>query len=203
MLWIGLTGPMGSGKSTVATILRKLGYPVLDADQLVHQILSPGGLAEAEIFRTFGESVRASGGGLDRRALGRVVFPVKEKLLQLESIIYPILKADVASRRKNLADKGCNAAFYDVPLLFEKGMRDQFDFVLVVSASEKLRRERLKARSNLSDMEFDQRMSQQMPPAEKEKLASAVIRNESDEAALEAALIEALKRLKIPSPAVS
>lgn len=202
MLWIGLTGPMGSGKSTVASILRKLGYPVLDADQIVHQILSPGGPAEAEIFRTFGESVRSSAGSLDRRALGRVVFPSKEKLNQLESIIYPILKADVAARRKNLADKGFDAAFYDVPLLFEKGMRDQFDLVLVVSASEKLRRERLKARSNLSDVEFDQRMSQQMAPAEKERLASAVIRNESDEAALEAATQQALRALKIPSPAV-
>lgn len=193
---------MGSGKSTVASILRKLGYPVLDADQIVHQILRPGGPAQAEIFKTFGESVQAVGGGLDRKALGRVVFPSKEKLAQLESIIYPILRADVVARRKDLANKGCNAAFYDVPLLFEKGMRDQFDFVIVVSASEKLRRERLKTRSNLSDMEFDQRMSQQMAPAEKEKLASVVIRNESDEAALESATKQALLALKIPSPAV-
>jgi len=203
MLWIGLTGPMGSGKSTVASILRKLGYPVLDADHLVHQILSPGGPAETEILKTFGGDLRDAGGALDRRALGRVVFPSSAKLAQLESIIYPILRNEVAQRRKNLADKGANAAFYDVPLLFEKGMRDQFDHVLVVSASETLRRERLKVRSGMSDLDFDQRMAKQMAPAEKERLASAVIRNESDEAALIEETKRALRVLKIPSPTVS
>jgi dephospho-CoA kinase len=194
---------MGSGKSTVASILRKLGYPVLDADQIVHQILSPGGPAEAEIFKTFGEDMRGAGGALDRRALGRVVFPSSAKLLQLESIIYPILRAEVAERRKNLADKGANAAFYDVPLLFEKGMRDQFDHVVVVAASENLRRERLRARSGLTDLEFDQRMAKQMKPEDKERLASAVIRNDGDEAALLEEVKRALKTLNIPSPAVS
>jgi dephospho-CoA kinase len=194
---------MGSGKSTVASILRKLGYPVLDADQIVHQILSPGGPAEAEIFRTFGEDVRGEAGALDRRALGRVVFPSSAKLAQLESIIYPILRADVAARRKSLEDKGANAAFYDVPLLFEKGMRDQFDHVLVVTANENSRRERLRARSGLTDLEFDQRMAKQMKPEDKERLASAVIRNESDEAALLEEVKRALKTLNVPSPAVS
>lgn len=202
MLWIGLTGPMGSGKSTVASILRKLGYPVLNADQLVHQILSPGGAAEKEIFKTFGQDMRGEGGALDRRALGRVVFPSSAKLAQLESIIYPILRAEVAEQRRNLALKGANAAFYDVPLLFEKGMRDQFDHVLVVMANENLRRERLRARSGLSDLEFDQRMAKQMKPEDKERLASAVIRNESDEAALLEEVKRALKALNIPSPAV-
>jgi dephospho-CoA kinase len=194
---------MGSGKSTVASILRKLGYPVLNADQIVHQILSPGGPAEKEIFKTFGEDMRGEGGALDRRALGRVVFPSSAKLAQLESIIYPILRAEVADQRKNLAIKGANTAFYDVPLLFEKGMRDQFDHVLVVVASENLRRERLRARSGLSDLEFDQRMAKQMKPEDKERLASAVIRNESDEAALLKEVKRALKTLNIPSPAVS
>jgi dephospho-CoA kinase len=193
---------MGSGKSTVASILRKLGYPVLNADQLVHQILSPGGAAEKEIFKTFGQDMRGEGGALDRRALGRVVFPSSAKLAQLESIIYPILRAEVAEQRRNLALKGANAAFYDVPLLFEKGMRDQFDHVLVVMANENLRRERLRARSGLSDLEFDQRMAKQMKPEDKERLASAVIRNESDEAALLEEVKRALKALNIPSPAV-
>jgi dephospho-CoA kinase len=194
---------MGSGKSTVASILRKLGYPVLNADQIVHQILSPGGPAEKEIFKTFGQDMRGEGGALDRRALGRVVFPSSAKLAQLESIIYPILRAEVAEQRRNLALKGANAAFYDVPLLFEKGMRDQFDHVLVVMANENLRRERLRARSGLSDLEFDQRMAKQMKPEDKERLASAVIRNESDEAALLEEVKRALKALNIPSPAVS
>jgi dephospho-CoA kinase len=89
-----------------------------------------------------------------------------------------------------------------VPLLFEKGMRDQFDHVLVVMANENLRRERLRARSGLSDLEFDQRMAKQMKPEDKERLASAVIRNESDEAALLEEVKRALKALNIPSPAV-
>ncbi len=84
MLWIGLTGPMGSGKSTVAKILRGFGYDVLDADKFVHLILSPGGPGEVQIFKTFGEAVRGPDGHLNRRALGRLVFKNRAKLDALE-----------------------------------------------------------------------------------------------------------------------
>ncbi len=203
MLWIGITGPMGSGKSAVSSLLRAKGYPVLDADQIVHQILGPGTRAEVEILKTFGENLRSEGGVLDRRALGRVVFGDEKKLAQLEALIYPHLRVEVALRKKALLDKGHNAVFYDVPLLFEKGMREQFDHVIVVTASEELRKERLKLRSGLSDQEFAERSSKQMPAAEKERLASVVIHNQGTLDGLEKEIQRALKELKIPSPAVT
>lgn len=203
MLWIGLTGPIGGGKSTVASLLRGLGFPVLDADKVVHGLLAPGGAAEAEVFRTFGGNLRGADGHLDRRALGRVVFADPQKLIQLENLLHPLVRAEVAAQRQKLAAQGCAAAFYDVPLLFEKKMEDQFDYVLVVTASEGVRRARLRARSQWSDLEFDERAARQLAPSEKEVRASYVLRNEGSLEDLKRDLSGALKALQVPLPAAA
>ena len=197
MLWIGLTGGMGSGKSTAAKVLTQLGFPVLDADRIVHGLLTPGGTAEAEVIQTFGRSVCDASGRLDRRALGRAVFDDPEKLDRLEKILHPKVRAEVARRRQDLEKSGHAAAFYDVPLLFEKNMEDQFDAVLVVSAREDLRLARVRQRSGLSDDEIKSRFNRQLPVAEKEKRASAVIDNNGSEDDLKAALIKALRQLDL------
>src|SRR4051812_9185198 len=98
MLWIGITGPMGSGKSTVSAVLRELGFVVLDADEIVRTVLSPGGEGERDVLRVFaGEpGVRdATSGFLDRRALGRAVFGNPQKLDQLERLIHPRVRDEV------------------------------------------------------------------------------------------------------------
>lgn len=200
MLWIGLTGAMGSGKSTVASLLKSRGYPVLDADQVVHELLRPGQPAAAKIFSTFGGELRAPEGGVDRPKLGRLVFNNPEKLKILEGLLHPLVRAEVARLRSGLEKSGAAAAFYDVPLLFEKKMESQFDFILVVDTEESLRRERLKRRSRLSDGDIDNRFRNQMDPALKAARASWVIKNNGDAKALEAAVDEALKKLKVPLP---
>lgn len=197
MLWIGITGAMGSGKSTAAKVLMQMGFPVLDADRVVHGLLTPGGVVEAQVIQTFGQSVCASDGHLDRRALGRVVFEDAKKLDQLEKILHPKVRTEVARRRLELEKSGFSAAFYDVPLLFEKNMEDQFDAVLVISATEKLRRERVRARTGLSDAELEARFQRQLPLAEKEKRASAVVDNNGSEKDLEAHLRKVLEQLEI------
>jgi dephospho-CoA kinase len=190
---------MGSGKSTVADILRHMGYTVLDADHVAHQVLSPGTAGEAEVFQTFGQQVRDPHGALDRRALGRMVFNNRSLLSALENIVHPRIRDFVQQERQRLASAGLSAAFYDVPLLFEKNMRDQFDQVLVVSAPVPLREQRVFARSGWSAEELNERSKNQVDPKIKESLASAVIRNAGSRSELEHEIQAALIKIGVPT----
>ena len=191
---------MGSGKSTVAAVLRQRGFSVLDADQVVHQVLGPGGLAEASVFKTFGESIRASDGSIDRKALGRIVFGNPALLKKLEDILHPLVRQDVQRQREALVKAGQAAAFYDVPLLFEKKMEASFDAVLVVSAGEALRHRRLFERSGLTLDEAVQRANSQLPAEYKEARATFVIRNDDGREQLEANVLSALGHLGLALP---
>jgi dephospho-CoA kinase len=188
---------MGSGKSTVAKVLRELGFSVLDADQLVHDLMAPGTPLAREIISTFGGGVAAAEGAVNRAALGRLVFQDKKKLAQLEGLTHPKVREQVARLRAEMQKQGAPAAFYDVPLLFEKNLEPQFDFVLVVSAPENLRRERLKARSKLSDAEISERFATQLSPELKDSKASAVIRNDGDLENLTAEVKRALAKIGV------
>ena len=203
MLWIGITGPMGSGKSTVAHRLRQMGFEVLDADEVARRVLGPGTAGEVEVIQTFGQQLRGEDGRLDRRALGRLVFNDKEKLDRLEGIIHPLIRDEVAEARRKLAARGVAVAFYDVPLLFEKNMQAQFDHVLVVSAEKKLRDERVKIRSQLSAAEIEERNARHLPPEVKEAAASAVIRNNGTAAELELEIKRALIKIGVKLPAAA
>lgn len=203
MVWIGLTGSMGSGKSTAAKVLRSMGFPVLDADQIVHELLAPGGPVEKEILSTFGPGVQGPDGNLDRRALGQLVFSNSEHLARLEALLHPKVRGEVAKKKSQLWAQGVGHAFYDVPLLFEKKMEDQFDYIVVVSADPDLRRKRIKDRMKLSDSEIDARMTWQIPPNIKEAAATAVIYNNAGEAELLSEIHGMLRRLNIPLPAAA
>lgn len=200
MLWIGLTGAIGSGKSTVAKVLREKGFPVLDADQVVHDLLKPGGRTAHDLISTFGQSVRDSEGNLDRRALGKLVFFDKAKLDLLESILHPKVREEVARLRGALAKTGAPVAFYDVPLLFEKNMESQFNFIVVVSASEKVRHQRIGQRMNLTHAEILAREKNHIRPEIKRQKASAVIDNDSSMESLLRETDAALNKLGIKSP---
>jgi dephospho-CoA kinase len=191
---------MGSGKSTVAHLLRQMGFEVFDADQFARKALSPGSVGEAEVFRTFGGQLRGADGHLDRRALGRLVFGDKSKLEKLENIIHPLVRAETVAQRQRLATAGAKAAFYDVPLLFEKNMQGQFDLVLVVSAGKDLRARRLQARSQWTLEEIEERARHHIASEVKEAAASAVIRNDGSVEDLRANLVQVLSALKIPLP---
>jgi dephospho-CoA kinase len=193
---------MGSGKSTVANLLRQMGFEVIDADDVARKVLSPGSPGEAQVLKTFGENLRDDQGHLDRRALGRVVFASSEKMETLESIIHPLVRSEVAARKKRLEADGVPAAFYDVPLLYEKNMQTDFDYVIVVTADFETCKSRVISRSRLSVEEIVERNSRHIPPQIKEAKADAVIRNAGSLADLQLEIVKALTRLKIalPSP---
>lgn len=197
MRWIGLTGGIASGKSTVGQVIEKTGFSLVDADQLAREVLKTGPKAYDQIIAAFGRDVAAPNREIDRAKLGRVVFADREKLRVLEGILHPLIRDLAAKRRKELEARGVKTAFYMVPLLFEKKMQDQFDEIVVVSCPPARQKERLKKRDGLSDAEADQRLAAQLPLAEKIRQADHVLENDGAKEDLEAQVRELLKHYEI------
>lgn len=179
MKWIGLTGGIGSGKSSAAEILRDNGIDVIDADAIARQVTEKSGPGFDPVVALFGREILDSKGGLDRRRLGEIVFADKKKLEKLEHLLHPLVKAQVAKIRADLEKKEKKIAVYDVPLLFEKNMQDQFDMIIVVTCSVETQVKRSLARGTLSEKEIRARIAAQIPLSEKVKKADHVIANES------------------------
>lgn len=177
MLWIGLTGGLGSGKTSVGQILRQQGYTVVDADELARLAVSRGKPALTKVEARFGAKVINEKGDLDRARLAEVVFSDPNALADLEQIIHPVVRSLCAERRKAAEDAGAKVAFYDVPLLFEKKMEGQFDSIVVVNCSEEMQIERTMAREKVTREKVLQRLSHQIPLHEKVRRANFVIDN--------------------------
>ena len=195
MKWIGLTGGLGTGKSTVAGLLRQKGWPVIDADQIAHQTLTPQGAAWTKVLQRFGADLVGKDGLLDRRELGRRVFGNPKALSDLESIIHPLVQEEVLKQRTNFKNQGFRMAFYDVPLLFEKQI-EGFDKVVVVASSEKTVTDRLASRNSWSPEEVRERLRAQWPLEEKIRAADYVISNEGTLAELDQKVDELIAALR-------
>ncbi len=167
---IGLTGNIGSGKSTVARLLRAWGYKVVDADELARRAREN---KKEELKRLFPEAFR--GEELDTRALGRLVFSDPECLKALEALLHPEIRRLLEEELKGL--EGERVVFLEIPLLFEKGWEGRLDGVLLVKAPLELRLERVMARSGLSREEVLARERAQMPEEEKAGRADWVLEN--------------------------
>lgn len=179
MLWIGLTGGIGSGKSTVAGLFKKAGVPVADADELARLALGPGSEASQKVLSHFGPGVLGDDQGIDRRKLGALVFQNPAELRYLESLIHPVVQKKTRELRERFESEGHAFAIYDVPLLFEKNLNAQFDRVLVVGCRQETQLKRLALRSGLSQAEALQRIQNQMNLDEKMKKADDTIWNEA------------------------
>lgn len=177
-LWIGLTGGVATGKSTVSGLLQDQGLAVIDADVLAHEALQPGTESYEQIVRTFGQGVLNPDGSIQRSALASQIFSNEQKKLQLEGITHPYVQKRVQELKESFRQQGHQIVIYDVPLLFEKNLQSQFDFVIVVTCSEALQIQRMKSRNRWSDEEIRQRLANQMPMFQKELQADFVIRNE-------------------------
>jgi dephospho-CoA kinase len=186
MKWIGLTGGIGSGKSTVAKVLRSKGFAVIDADEMARRSVGPGSAALAEVVRAFGQKILNPDGSLDRKALGGMVFGNPSQLETLEKITHPAIQKLVLEERRRFESEGRALAFYDIPLLFEKSLEALFDTIVVVDCPLPLRIQRVMRRDGLSEEEVRLRIARQHPLEEKEKRAHFVLINDGEEGHLEA-----------------
>jgi dephospho-CoA kinase len=175
---IGLTGGIGSGKSTFSAILRARGVPVIDADQLARDAVAPGSEGLAEVVRAFGEDVLDASGGLDRKRMAARVFADPGARRSLEDIIHPRVRDAMAAEVQRLAASGVPLALYDVPLLYEAGREKDVDCVVVVYAPREAQLARLAARDGMSAAEAAARISAQMPLEEKARRADFVVVND-------------------------
>lgn len=175
MQLVGLTGSIGSGKSTVAQRLRDLGVPVLDADEYARE---GARVLKAEVCRAFPEACRDD--ELDRAALARRVFNDPGARKRLEALLHPYVRRRMREETEKALLGGHRLVVHDIPLLFETGREVEFAGVLVVAAPTALRRARVQARSGLSEAEFEARDQSQMPQEEKVRRATWVIWNDAD-----------------------
>jgi dephospho-CoA kinase len=177
MLVIGLTGGIGSGKTTVAQRFSAHGVPVLDADRTAHELVRPGTPALAGIAEAFGPDVLDAEGALDRARLRRVVLQDAERRRCLEALLHPLVRTALEQRLEALDAPYC---ILSVPLLVESRMTDLVDRVLVVDLPEGLQYRRALARGGLSATEVESIMAAQAGRERRLAAAHDVIANDAD-----------------------
>jgi len=183
MLLVGLTGGIGSGKSTVATMLAERGAVVIDADELARRAIDPGTDGFRHVVETFGDDALGSDGELDRAKLGTIVFADDERRRALEAIVHPEVARRFAEEVERYRDTD-RVVVYAVPLLVERGLAPAFDLVVVVVASEEHRIERTTSARGLSAEEVRARMAAQAPDAERARVSDVLLDNDGDRARL-------------------
>jgi len=176
---IGLTGGIGSGKSTVAKLIGELGVPVLDADQLAREVVEPGRPALAEVAAAWPEAIGPDG-KVARKRLADIVFADPAQRLRLEAIMHPRIQALADERLAELARKGHALAFYEASLLVESGRYKDFDGLVVVTASPETQLERLLARGDLTEPEAQARIDAQLPLLAKVRVATHLVDNDGE-----------------------
>jgi len=192
---IGLTGGIGSGKSTVAQFLAELGAVVLDADKVGHVAFKPGTEAWLEVVAAFGRQILTPDGEIDRRKLGEVVFGNPEALLRLNQIMHPQIGKMVKAQLEEYRRQGVKIVVFEIPLLLETGGASLVGEVWVTVASESTVLRRLEERSELSRQQSLARMRSQMSNEERVKHADAVINNDGSLDELKAKVKELWQKL--------
>ena len=175
MLKIALTGGIGSGKTTVSDYFRKLGVPVIDADETSHEVTQAGAPAVQQIVDVLGDSVLDCDGNLDRIALRNIVFGDTESRKQLESILHPEIR-----RRMNDAASRTQSPYclFSIPLLIETSQHTSYDRILVVETSEDRRRTWIQARSDLTEIEITAILSAQVSDEQRRRAADDLLIND-------------------------
>ena len=191
---VGLTGGIGSGKSTVAQMIRERGIPVIDADAIARQVVEPGLPAHGEIAATWPEVMTADG-RIDRKKLGAIVFSDAGSQARLEAITHPRIREQVATQAAALEASGHRLAFLEAALLVETGFYKQLDGLVVVSASEEAQALRVMARNACSRESALARIRAQLPLAEKIRVADHVLDNGGRIEATRAQLAQVLRML--------
>jgi len=174
LIILGLTGSIGMGKSTAAAMLRGLGVPVFDADLVVHRLLAPKGAAVSLVSAMF-SGVGADGGGIDRVRLGQRVFADPMALRRLEGILHPMVVAEEKQFLARSRTRRERLVVLDIPLLFETGAERRCDYVVVVSASSLVQRQRVLRRPGMTEIRLRAVLQKQISDWEKRRRADFVV----------------------------
>ena len=176
---LGLTGGIGSGKSTVAQLLAELGAAVVDADAIARELTAPSGLAIPSIAATFGPNFITASGAMDRGQMRALIYADAAARQTLEAIIHPLVRQETQRQTRLAASQGHAGIVFDVPLLVESSTwREQLDWVLVVDCTPATQISRVMARSPLTRAEVEKIIAAQAGQVRRLKAADAVIFND-------------------------
>lgn len=192
---IGLTGGIGSGKSTVAHLLNDAGIAVVDADQIAREIMEPGSPVLDDVAEAFGADLIRDDGSLDRAGLAGRAFVDKQSTEKLNSITHPAIRAESERRFAAAEEAGEKAVVYDMPLLVELGMHKNMDLTVVVDVDVDERVRRLVSSRGLNEADARARISQQLDTATRNAAADVIIDNNGDEAALKPQVEDLIERI--------
>jgi len=199
MKLIGLTGGIGSGKSTVARICRERGWEVVDADGIARDVVKPGRPALAELASAFGEDILLADGSLNRKELARRAFADKEHTELLNSITHPRIQAETQRQFAAAREDGYDFAVYDMPLLVDNGLDKDMDYVIVVDVAVEERVRRLVASRGLEEEDARRRIAAQVPDEVRVAAATHVIDNNGTLEQLRARAAEVMDRIEADS----
>ena len=195
MKWIGLTGGIATGKSSVAKYLKEINRPIISADKLAEKALLKGSQTYTQVLNLFGESILDENRNIQKKKLGRKVFSDKNLLSQLELIVHPFVREQVQREKDQFKALNCEICFYEIPLLFEKNLQDDFDKIVLVYASKDHQKRRMKKRDGLTEKEIENRLRNQIPIENKIKKSHFVIDNEGSFNELKEKIQKVLKKL--------
>ena len=175
MIVLGLTGSIGMGKSTATTMLRRMGVPVHESDDAVHNALKPGGEAFEEVAVTFPEAWNKKKHIIDRTKLGEIVFKDARRRTELEEILHPLAQKSQETFIRREKSLGRKIVALDIPLLFETAAHTRVDYTLLVTAPPSVQERRVLARPGMTKEKFIAILNAQMPDAEKRARADFII----------------------------
>lgn len=202
MKLIGLTGGIGSGKSTVATLCRERGWRIVDADAIARDVVQPGQPALSELAAAFGKDILLADGQLNRKELARRAFADKEHTELLNSITHPRIQEETQRQFAAARGDGCDFAVYDMPLLVDNGLDKDMDCVIVVDVAPEERVRRLITSRGLEEDDARRRIAAQVPDEVRLAAATHFIDNNGTLDQLRERTIEVMDRIAAESPKV-
>lgn len=189
---VGITGGIGSGKSAVAVLIAKAGFPVLSSDEISKELMESRPEIQAKIVRELGNGLLAPDGKIDKKLLAAKVFgnlpEHHNALVKLNAIVHPFVVEELLKQVEKLFAEGKRCVFNESALLFEAGVEDCYDYIVVVDAPEQTRIERVVKNRHLSESEVRSRIAAQISAEEKKQAADFVVDNSGTPAQLESAV---------------
>jgi dephospho-CoA kinase len=196
MLKIGLTGGIGTGKSSVSSLFHEWGAYIFDADSVAKSILDTNGTAQSELIAEFGTDVLGGDNKIDKAKLAKIAFQDEDHQQRLNTIVHPYVFNEIDSAFDTILATGKHDVFVvDAALIYESGAYTHMDYVLVVTSHLKIRTERVMTRGDLSRDQFFQRLELQWPDKDKVHMADFVIHNNGTKEQLETEAKNIFERL--------